>query len=545
MPKKFEWTSAKWKSILLLILILQMTTAVYFCYQKAGFHYDEYYSYYSSNVTYGLVPTDREWKNTDEIKSEFSVAPGERFQYAMVVLMQTYDVHPPVYYLILHTVCSFFPNVFSKWLGLSINLLGFLICFFLLAKITDYVSRGNWKIILSVCLLYGFNPGIISGITFIRMYILLCVWVLLLTLLHIRTMDSGQRTIRGFYLPMMITIYLGFLTHYYFIVFLFFMAGGMTIYLFWKNRNIRECIFYAGSVVLSLMLAVLSYRACLGHIFRGYRGTEATESFFDLGNTWNRICFFYGLLNHYVFGGLLGEILILLLLQSVFAIVLWKKQLDRKKQMQTILDRRAGLLLIGFTAICYFAVVTKTALLNAEEANRYQLPVYAFMILLVIMSLYLVGKYVLSVSGTYQNKRNRIAIKAACFLGITALLVSELVGLYSGKVLFLYKEDAKNVAFADAHCEDAIVYLYNPTNQWMIWDDSMELMQYEKIYFVNMNDTNPITDEIVNQAKHLYIYSSRGENSKVLLDSLLKTNTNLSSYKKVRSLLYCDLFYAE
>ncbi|MFR3249822.1 MAG: hypothetical protein ACLTQL_01595 [Eisenbergiella sp.] len=44
--------------------------------KKTGFHYDEYYSYYSSNVTIGLVPTDREWKPGSEIYNEFAVLPG-------------------------------------------------------------------------------------------------------------------------------------------------------------------------------------------------------------------------------------------------------------------------------------------------------------------------------------------------------------------------------------------------------------------------------------------------------------------------------------
>ena len=30
--------------------------------------------------------------------------------YDMVKIMQSYDVHPPLYYMILHTVCSLFPG---------------------------------------------------------------------------------------------------------------------------------------------------------------------------------------------------------------------------------------------------------------------------------------------------------------------------------------------------------------------------------------------------------------------------------------------------
>ena len=57
----------RWICLVTIIMMLQFFVASYFCMQKQGFHYDEYYSYYSSNVTYGLVPTDREWKDVSEI----------------------------------------------------------------------------------------------------------------------------------------------------------------------------------------------------------------------------------------------------------------------------------------------------------------------------------------------------------------------------------------------------------------------------------------------------------------------------------------------
>ena len=102
-----------------IIMMLQRVVASYFCFQKQGFHYDEYYSYYSSNVTHGLAPTDRAWKDVSEIRSEFKVLEGQQFQYGFVKIMQSYDVHPPLYYMILHTVCSLFPGLFSKWLQKS------------------------------------------------------------------------------------------------------------------------------------------------------------------------------------------------------------------------------------------------------------------------------------------------------------------------------------------------------------------------------------------------------------------------------------------
>ena len=126
MKQSFWYEKYGWYCLMGVILFLQLAVIFYFCNQKEGYHYDEYYSYYSSNKTYGLSPTDRQWKSTEEIISEFQVQKGEEFRFGLVKEMQSFDVHPPLYYYVLHGVCSLFPGVFTKWTGLGINIFFFL-----------------------------------------------------------------------------------------------------------------------------------------------------------------------------------------------------------------------------------------------------------------------------------------------------------------------------------------------------------------------------------------------------------------------------------
>ena len=46
-----------WYLILGMLLLVQLIAIFYFGSKKAGFHYDEYYSYYSSNVSIWCRPT--------------------------------------------------------------------------------------------------------------------------------------------------------------------------------------------------------------------------------------------------------------------------------------------------------------------------------------------------------------------------------------------------------------------------------------------------------------------------------------------------------
>ena len=564
-----------------ILLVLQVIAALCFCMKKTGFHYDEYYSYYSSNVTMGLVPTDREWKPGSEIYNEFAVLPGEQFDFGTVVRMQTYDVHPPFYYLLLHGVCSLTPGIFSKWSGLALNLFFFIGSWMLLALLAWRMAgagreegeqeeaadrRFRQLAVLGIILLFGFNPAVYSGIMLVRMYMLLGFWVLAATWLHVRSLQERKRGWR-FFVPLAVVVYLGFLTHYYFAVYLFFLAAAMEFYLLFEKaehktwgQKWKDCILYAAVVIGSLVAAVLSYPACLGHIFRGYRGTEAMGAFFDPGNTWGRLNFFVGLLNEYAFGGLL---FVLILVLAVLAITAWALQRLKRSALQSESGIRgqkpseiskpsadaAKEQAIGFweryrilwipaaASLGYFAVVTKTALLTAEEANRYQIPIYGMLLLLaVILFLMLVRK----AGGKKCFARKGICGAVLAFL--IFLTCGQIYGLLDGKVLFLYEEDAENIAFARQNADEPIIYFYNPALMWMIWDDSLELMQYDQIYFVNLADTPALEAEWLAQEDRVLVYAARTDTSAAALETAAAGMGRPVEMKKIRELLYCDLY---
>ena len=554
--------------ILFIILMLQVIAAFCFCTKKTGFHYDEYYSYYSSNVTYGLVPSDREWKPQAEIVSEFEVAPEERFNFATVVRMQSYDVHPPFYYILLHTVCSLTPGLFTKWSALILNMVLFVGSWILLAALTNRLATAVLSAMsginadktgeeeqktakaatIIVCLLYGFNPAVLSGVMMARMYILLGFLVMAVTLLHVIALINRRRCWK-FYVLTMLCVYLGFLTHYYYAVYMFFLAAAMEFFLLFETAEgkswgakWKDCFVYGFAVVGAMVLAVLSYPSCLGHIFRGYRGTEAMGEFFNAGNTIGRIRFFVGLLNEYVFGDMLPFVMLVIVL---LVLTIWtsgrmtKKSSDTKKRMtEKTVHRAERYHVLWITAVAvagYFLVVTKTALLNAEEANRYPLPVYGMILMFsVLIAVMLLEKCFPKLSGKWKT-----AAAGAVFF---VVLAGEINGVFNGKVLFLYEEDAPVIAFAQENHDVPVIHLYNGNLMWMIWDESLELMQYDEIYFVNKSDLSPIEDENLAEAERALVYVMRGEDQGAALEIARCAVGEDAQVNILRELLYCDLY---
>ena len=544
MKTSFWKENKRWIFLMTIIMMLQLVVASYFCVQKQGFHYDEYYSYYSSNVTHGLAPTDREWKDVSEIRSEFRVLEGERFRYDMVKIMQSYDVHPPLYYMILHTVCSLFPGLFSKWLGLGINLLFFIICYWLLAYIAYHVFRKNKYMTAVVCLLFGFQVGVLSGITFIRMYMMLTMWCLGIVVWHIPTWKQGIKLSALNSILLFLLVMAGFLTHYYYAVFLFFLAAYTCLYNWWGRKDFKGSFLYGCVVCLGMVAAVIYYPSCLSHIFRGYRGTEAVGAFFDIQNTVFRINFFTELMNESVFGGALWLFLLIVVI-LLLAVFVRKKG---KSMWKKLLQEHQGMIQIAFTTEGYFLVVAKTALLNAEEANRYELPIYGFCMLVMVAVIYYLVTYlmkeVMKIGKEEGAQRKIVKFTTGLGSGLVVLaLTFQIFALTQGKVQFLYPEDLGNVQWAAEHKDSVIVYLYNPNNVWMIWDESEELMQYENIYFVSLANETPLEDGILLEAKDIYVYTSRMEQAETIMEDLIEKNPDLDTKEKIRELLYCDLYY--
>lgn len=546
--------------LFLLVWCMQMLTAVYFCCQKQGFHEDEFYTYYSTARTNGLLIEDGAWMERDAYFNEFVVLEGQGFQYGLVKMVQSWDVHPPVYYWVFHTVCSFFPGQFSKWFGLGINLAAFGLSLFLLYALSVKVTGGSEKRSLLVCLFYGFTPAAMSGVVFIRMYALLTVFVYLCAILHVDAVNKREKksapgtgrpdklSFGTFLLPLMIVTYLGFLTQYYYFIFLFFMAFAFCVYLLWRDRNLWNCIRYGASLAAAFISAYLTYPSCLGQMFRGQRGAQAAGNFFDLSNTMPRIAFFWELMDEYVFGKMLFPLLLLLLLLILTAYGIRKRKhyvgvregKEEEKWPGLFADIREGwknnvvwwMLFVAVTG--YFLAVSKTALLLGNTSIRYQLPVYGMAVLLLFEAVWGIGKGFLT-----GRKTVLYAVSAALGLFIS------LSGLFAGRVVFLYPEAAGRVAFAREKAEQGVpvICLYDAGQNWCVWDCADEFFAYDRIYFVSQSDTEPIADAVIADSGELVVYLYNTAEKEAQLQRILDSNPKLSGHELQYREKYCDVYY--
>ena len=520
------------KAALLLLLLLQLAVLLYYADRKSGFHEDEFYSYYSTNKTAGLFVEDRTWQERDNFRNDFVVLENERFRYNIVKQMQSWDVHPPLYYYLLHTACSLFPGVFSKWLGIAVNMVAFIPSFFLLFSIVKNVMEADddngredaTGFAFMVCMFWGFSAAVVSGAMFIRMYQWLTLFILLLTWLHIKAWKKECFSIR-FYLSLAATVFLGFMTQYYYIIFHIFLGAGLCLLLL-KNKRIKELFLYAFSCGTGLLAAILYYPASFSHIFRGYRGTEAVSEFSNADNTLGRLNFFVGLFDEYVTSGTLAIFLLLICMGWLTVAFLKKRGTIDKKEPRNKKRQLIGLLL--FTCLGYFFTISKTALLLGETSNRYQLPIYGIVLfLLLYFTLEPVRLLIQKAGGKKQADWLLGLVTLAAVAGIL------LTAHCNHKVFFLYEEEAGIMEYAEENRDVPVVVYYRDDSEANVWRLSDELMVYPRIYLANQNNKELITDTVITGSDRLLVYVADKDNKEACLENLLQSNENLSSYSVV------------
>lgn len=346
------------------------------------------------------------------------------------------------------------------------------------------------------------------------MYQWLTLFILLCMDLHLRAMKKQDFRILSFYLPLSITVFLGFLTQYYYIIFHFFLGAGFCL-LFLKNKKMKELLAYFITCAAGLGLAICYYPSSLAHIFRGYRGTEAVSEFSNASNTFERLRFFYGLFDDFVMNGTLSIWLLLICIGLVTRGYLKK----RGKVKGSLLNASAGLML--FAALGYFFTIAKTALLLGETSNRYQLPVYGILIFLI---LYVTWKLADGMIGNYRIMAGALALVFVLIDGLA---------LKNDRVFFLYTEEKEIMEFVKEHAEEPVVVFYNEASADHVWWLSDELIQYPKVYFASQGNRELIKDETITNSRRLLVYVADYENQEECLKGILRVNENLKSYQVV------------
>ncbi len=397
--------------LLLLILIASLASSLYWGSRKEGYHVDEMYMYGTANSEYlpfmhlgehdytvrdwmyeygaggniidlagnlakdvGLL-SDNGWKlkeseiyrryqearaasndmysttwmSGQDYRDYLSAGPEGRFNYFSVLYNFRGDNHPPLYALLLHTVCSFFPGEFSKWFGICLNAVITILTLLLLHRLVRE-QLGGERVALLVTAAYALSVGAAMINTYIRMYVLVTLMTVGLAKIHLSIREADWEIDKKKRRRLVFYTVGGFLSQFYFVVYAFGIALAASVIQL-KEKRYKQFFHYLRILIFSAVLGVVLWPFSIRAVFFGSRGEESIGGFLSLSDTPRRLWIMLQELAEYTLG---LPALVYLGLLVVFFVLIAVRGFAKKESAAL---QKAALLITPF--VLYFVTISK------------------------------------------------------------------------------------------------------------------------------------------------------------------------------------------
>ena len=472
---------------LIIIILILIGIRVYFGYQKEDFFMDETFSYTLMNMKEGagMVQTAPELNNTwisgDKIKNMLTVSKDEILRYDIVYYNQTQDVHPPLYYFLLHTASALSFGNFTKWTGIILNIIIFVgICGVLYIIGKKIFKSTIWALVLVA--IYGVSTGGVFSTIFIRMYELLIFFVLLyldkvIDILKKNVIENESISKKD--IIELITIFVfGMLTHYHFIIISVLISAILFIIMLFKKVKLSRILTYVGINILGLLIYSAIYPSFYTHMFGTQRGTESTGNLLNLADYADRIKRGINVFDVNIFGEV-GKIIIPIFILFITLAVIKKilenglkkvEEKDGKKEETECIDKYIlGIVIIS--TIIYFMLVGKIV---PFMSIRY------FLIIVPLIHIVLVYIFKFVMETLVKKEILRISMVVIIILGymLISLTVAE-------KNEFLYK--GSNNMYKEIEKTGVKDYIYYYNNFYEVNSDITRYTKDVNVYFADIN----------------------------------------------------------
>lgn len=486
----------------LLIIVINIIAAKF----NYGMEGDEVFSYISSNSMGGFKEVcflqDQTWYNSNYFSDALVATGNECYNFKMVVENQAMDTHPPLFYIFLNSVTSFFSGKFSRWFGVGLNIFFMLLVWIALYQLLYYfIHQQNLSMVYST--IFCCSRFSVNMVLFIRMYVLLMALCLAQTNLHLKTYDKmievtdfSFRKHRKDYILLSLWTILGAMTHYYFIIYQCLISilyvMGLLI-----NKKKRNSIYYICSMIFSALIYIILYPAVLNHLFFKYRGRDAIHKFLKGSSLFNEIISMFNEYNSQVFKGLLIPVIILF---TFFTILLL---LYKKITLASIIHNIIYIIPVSI----FFGGISKA---SPFVSIRYISPIVAVLFAFTVIW----GVKIVNHTIVKKPTKN--------YLYTLTCLMFALICIYFYKIpikepFFAEKRDVMNYM---ADNTDYCVYISGDSYNWKMWEDYIYYPDFKGLFFIDGIAKKLIVDSKLYDLKNLTIFIDNSLDKDVIIDYL-------------------------
>lgn len=461
---------------------------------------NDYPEFTKNETLFKEVPT---WKSDKEALEYLTINKGDVLNYKSVYVNQVFDVHPPLFYFCMHLVSSLFYGKFTKYIGFTLNMVFFLGTLYFLDKICKRL--GKRKLSAPVILLYGLSMGAISTVSFHRMYMMLTffgVWYFYLTVSFLK--DDYQIDKK---LPWILCILGGFLTQYYFCIYIviIFLINGIHLLL---SKDYKKLLNYFLVHLIPAVIGIIFYPVSIYQIFFSYRGLGADSTERSLST--NIKYYFDSMIKMFSIDKVFMGLVCLLFLGLGY---FWGKKRHLK-------DKRF-LINLFLPIIVYILIVSKLApFLGENYTSRYIMILFPFFSLLLV--------YLFNLFYDYKYFRE---------VSILIILVISIYGFSTRKPVYLYEDNKQVISLAKENKRVPFIYVYD--NYFTHLSAMEEFSIYEKHLILNNNIydySNLKDDEVLKNSSEIIVCIKNWLDRDRVLEKLV----NNTDYKHYEEILYLN-----
>lgn len=415
------------------------------------------------------------WITSGQFRDYVTVDGSDAFDYLSVYFNVKDDNHPPVHFMLLHTMSSLFPGTLSPWLGCTINLICVGITLWLLLRLGRQLSeifgmeeQGRLLGILAV-LLYGLSTGALASVLLIRMYCLLsCLCVALLSMHVEKWKEHGfDRSNKGL---IAITV-LGFLTQYFFLFYCILLAAVTAAGLLCSKR-MWELWIYIRSMTLAAVIGLVLFPFAIADVFSSGRGVEALDNLASgFAGYGARLLAFARILADRTVGDLLlGAGCVTAV---VLAVVLWYRR-HRGQELSMSREVRGILCMLIIPVVGYYLLASR---MSPYLVDRYVMPMFPMIALLFALLLCCLGKRLAKASG-WKGRLVGIGLMALMIVVQGLRLAS-----YDGE--YLYRGYGQQEQLAEEYASLPCICVYAGVGYY---ENLPEFMHYDRTLLVTAEE---------------------------------------------------------
>jgi hypothetical protein len=437
------------------------------------------------------------WISSQEFTDYITAGDEDSFNYLSVYFNVKDDNHPPLHFMLLHTISSIFKNTVSPWLGCFINLVAAAGIMILLFKIADIYGNaflneksGNNKTFrIAAVIFYGLSAGAAATVLLIRMYAMLAFFCVAYFYIHIKKwQDKGFGRKNG--ILILVTV-LGFLTQYFFLFYCLILAAVTAVCLLGSKR-IKELLIYIRSMIIAAVTGIILFPFAIADVFSSSRGVEALENLSKGTDGYGeRVVDFFKILADRCGG--IGIILV-----CAAAVLFIATGYIKKGAGKSSGGKSALVWMLVIPVAGYFLVASRMA---PYRVDRYIMPLFPFVTFGIVLVLF-----------TSCGEKNNL-----CRIITGLLIIIQVAGLgeyYGDDSSYLYKGYKTQLNLAKEYSEYPCICVYAGVGYY---ENLVEFTEYDRTLLVTENEleTRQETDSISNLEQAVVIIKYGVELQKV------------------------------